>query len=434
MALDSILSTPVSPPPQKGGTSPSAGPSGGNGGDGSSSTTSTSSTSSSGSANAANNSSGSSSSGGPASGSAKGASKGTSTSRSAKPNSQAQSAASSSTKARPSNASNPTQAAAAAGARNATTQNKNVGPSFIEALAQTQADSQVSADATAAAATATAAPQPVTGSKSKGTKNDDPDTTGASLGFLSQSLAAAMAGLQSTSPGQNLQANTTTDDDSTDAVSLAGGNGGSTIQSVVASIAQSTAEELKAATTAADGKADPTPSSAAPVTDNTATAAANAFQAHMVSRAQSAANTEALSNKVNAPVGTAGFPDEVGDKITWMANQGVQSASLQLTPEHLGPVEVRISMQDGSASVTFNAAHADTRAALEQTLPRLREMFSSQGLTLTDASVSQQSPRGQPQRQAVSAIGATRGVSDADSTSSVASVTRIQLGLVDTYA
>jgi flagellar hook-length control protein FliK len=107
---------------------------------------------------------------------------------------------------------------------------------------------------------------------------------------------------------------------------------------------------------------------------------------------------------------------------------------LQLTPEHLGPVEVRISMQDGSASVSFNAAHADTRAALEQALPRLREMFSTQGLTLTDASVSQQSPRGQPQRQAVSAIGAIGGVSGDDSTSSVATVTRAQLGLVDTYA
>ena len=154
----------------------------------------------------------------------------------------------------------------------------------------------------------------------------------------------------------------------------------------------------------------------------------------MVARAQTTANAEALSNKVNTPVADAGFADEVGDKITWMANQGVQSASLQLTPEHLGPVEVRISMQDGSASVTFNAAHADTRAALEQALPRLREMFSTQGLTLTDASVSQQSPRGQPQRQAVSAIGAIGGVSGDDSTSSVATVTRAQLGLVDTYA
>ena len=421
MALDSILSTPVTPPPPKSATSPTTGSSGG--GDRSASSTSKSSASNPGTANAAAHSNGSAakSSSKPA-----GTGQGNSASRGAKPNSQAQSS-SSSTKAQQSSTTNQTQTAATNTTPAARALAKNPGPSFIEALAQTQADAQDGTTATAAAA-----PQEVTGSKPKGAKDDDTDTTGAALGFLSQSLAAAMAGLQSTNPGQNLSANTTTDDDSTDTVSLTGG-GSSTIQSVVANIAQGAAEELKAATTATDSKADPSPSSATPATDNTV-AAANAFQAHMVARTQSTANAEALSNKVNTPVAAAGFADEVGDKITWMANQGVHSASLQLTPEHLGPVEVRISMQDGSASVSFNAAHADTRAALEQALPRLREMFSTQGLTLTDASVSQQSPRGQPQRQAVNAIGAIGGVSGDDSTSSVATVTRAQLGLVDTYA
>jgi flagellar hook-length control protein FliK len=416
VALDSVLSTPVIPPPPK-GTSPAAGSSSGSGSSGDSSSTSTSSTSGSGSAQAADNSSGS------ASGSAtKSSGKGSTASRGAKPSSQAQSASSGS-KAQQGNATHQTQATAASGAQGAATQNKNPGPNFIQALAQTQANAQDSATATAAAA-----PQEVTGSKPKGAKDDHTDTTGTAVGFLSQSLAAAMAGLQSTNPGQNLAANTTADNDSADAVSLAGG-GSTTIQSVVANIAQGAAEELAhGSSRLTDGKAD-TPS-AASATDNSA-AAANVFQAHMAGRAQSAANVDALSNKVTTPVGDTGFAGEVGDKITWMANQGVQSASLQVTPEHLGPVEVRISMQDGSASVTFNAAHADTRAALEQALPRLREMFSTQGLTLTDASVSQQSPRGQPSRQ--NAIGAIRGVSGDDSTSSVATVTRVPLGLVDTY-
>ena len=142
----------------------------------------------------------------------------------------------------------------------------------------------------------------------------------------------------------------------------------------------------------------------------------------------------ATNDKVSAPVGTPAFNDEVGGKITWMASQGVQSASLQLSPEHLGPVAVHISVQDGSASVAFNANHADARTALEQALPRLREMFATQGLTLTDASVSQQSPRGQSQKQAVAAIGAIGGVSSEESTSPLAAVASTRLGLVDTYA
>src|SRR5579862_2210843 len=116
-----------------------------------------------------------------------------------------------------------------------------------------------------------------------------------------------------------------------------------------------------------------------------------------------------------------------------MAHEGVQSASLQMTPEHMGPVEVKSSEQDGSATVSINAAHADTRAALEQALPNLREMFSTQGMNLTDASVSQQFTREQPQKRGVGAIGSVGGVSD-EGSSAVVSVTSARLGLVDTYA
>ena len=152
-------------------------------------------------------------------------------------------------------------------------------------------------------------------------------------------------------------------------------------------------------------------------------------------QANATANTQTTNDKVSSPVGTTAFNEEVGGKVTWMASQRVQSASLQVSPEHMGPVEVRISVQDGATSVAFSANHADTRAALEQSLPRLREMFATQGLTLSDASVSQQSPRGQSQKQAVAAIGAIGGTStDDDSTSSVAAVSSARLGLVDTYA
>jgi flagellar hook-length control protein FliK len=151
------------------------------------------------------------------------------------------------------------------------------------------------------------------------------------------------------------------------------------------------------------------------------------------SHSQPTGSADTGSSKMSAPVGTAAFNDELGGKITWMAHQGLQSASLQLSPEHLGPVDVRIAVQDGSATVSFNASHPDTRAALEQALPRLRDMFATQGLTLSDASVSQQSPRGQPQRQPVATIGSLGGVAD-EPISSLTSVAGTRLGLVDTYA
>jgi flagellar hook-length control protein FliK len=248
-----------------------------------------------------------------------------------------------------------------------------------------------------------------------------------------------MAGVQQQpTAGQATAANSSAAGDSVDGASVDGVSlaSGSPIQNIVASLTKGTAAELKAVTAAADG--DPKGGAAATATgaaDGNASST-SAFQAHMSvgSHFQTTANTQMTNDKVSAPVGTPAFNDELGGKITWMANQGVQSASLQLSPEHLGPVAVHISVQDGSASVAFNATHADARAALEQALPRLREMFATQGLTLSNASVSQQSPRGQSQKQAVAAIGAIGGVSSEESTSPLPAVASTRLGLVDTYA
>ncbi len=148
---------------------------------------------------------------------------------------------------------------------------------------------------------------------------------------------------------------------------------------------------------------------------------------------QHSANTAAL--EVKTPVGSGAWADELGTKITWAAHQGIESASLQLSPAHLGPVEVKISVQDGGTSVWFGAAQADTRAALEQALPRLREMFSTQGMNLTDAGVSREPPKQQAKQQGVQGIQAVSGVSGAGTDdASAAAAIRVRLGLLDTYA
>jgi flagellar hook-length control protein FliK len=73
-----------------------------------------------------------------------------------------------------------------------------------------------------------------------------------------------------------------------------------------------------------------------------------------------------------------------------MAKEGVQQAELRMTPANLGPVEVRLQVQNEQASVTFLAPHSATREALEQALPKLREQFSEAGLELGQAEVGAQ--------------------------------------------
>lgn len=136
---------------------------------------------------------------------------------------------------------------------------------------------------------------------------------------------------------------------------------------------------------------------------------------------------------LHTPVGSSEWADELSTRLTLMAERGHHTASLRLSPEHLGPLEIRISVTDDQASVWFGAAHADTRAAIEQALPRLRELLASQGLFLADAGVSHQAPQGQSRPHATPGLpGDPSSGSDADA--KVISIAHLRLGLVDAYA
>lgn len=138
----------------------------------------------------------------------------------------------------------------------------------------------------------------------------------------------------------------------------------------------------------------------------------------------------AAAHPVHTPVGGAGWADEIGTRVVMMTESGNHTASLKLSPEHLGPLEINITVRDDKASVWFGAAHADTRAAIENALPRLREMFEAQGLSLADAGVFREPPREQPVVK-----DNTTSAGQGDTTDEVATVSsRVRMGLVDAYA
>lgn len=133
---------------------------------------------------------------------------------------------------------------------------------------------------------------------------------------------------------------------------------------------------------------------------------------------------------LHTPVGTSAWADELSSRVTVMTQKGEHTASLRLSPEHLGPLEVRIAMRDEQASVWFGAAHADTRAAIEQALPRLREMFEAQGMSLTDAGVFREPPR-----QQASTFDASTPNAESDATNDASSgAAKVSVGLLDAYA
>jgi flagellar hook-length control protein FliK len=100
---------------------------------------------------------------------------------------------------------------------------------------------------------------------------------------------------------------------------------------------------------------------------------------------------------VSTPVGSAGFANELAQRVVVFAGQRVQRADISVTPADLGPVAVSIEVRGHEATLAFSAASHTTRAAIEDALPRLREMLSAQGLQLTGTHVGSE-PRRDPYR------------------------------------
>jgi flagellar hook-length control protein FliK len=160
--------------------------------------------------------------------------------------------------------------------------------------------------------------------------------------------------------------------------------------------------------------------------------AAAALQSAALSRSSSSLGNTTLT--LHAPVGSPAFADEVTTQVTGLAQSGVTQAQLQLNPADMGPVQVHITLQAGQASVWFGAAHADTRTALEQSLPRLRELFAGAGMPLTDSGVFREPPQQQQAPSVPAASSAASANADAMTAPTVTQVSNIRLSLLDTYA
>ncbi len=146
------------------------------------------------------------------------------------------------------------------------------------------------------------------------------------------------------------------------------------------------------------------------------------------------------SARVPVTVGQPGWGEAVGQQVTWFVSQKISTASLRLNPQHLGPMEMAVTMDGDKASITFTSQQSMVRDALESSIPRLREMLSENGLNLVNVNVSQQGKSrrdgqdesGFGQGSAVAKDDA--GASEAVSASELRRMTIPMQGLVDDYA
>lgn len=164
------------------------------------------------------------------------------------------------------------------------------------------------------------------------------------------------------------------------------------------------------------------------------------FVLHAASSTAPAAGTSAANAlPVSAPhaptpqLHSEGFADDIGTHVQWLAGQKISHAHIRISPQDLGPVEVRLQLDGDRISADFSSAQPEVRQALESTLPRLREMLGQHGFELAHAGVGQQSR--QDGGQAATTPGGSADGGEATEETATPVVQRLsRRGLLDAYA
>lgn len=143
--------------------------------------------------------------------------------------------------------------------------------------------------------------------------------------------------------------------------------------------------------------------------------------------------------KVDAPVGQHRWGGEFAQKVVWLTTQQHQVAEIRLNPAHLGPVDVMLSITQDQATAQFVSPHAAVRDAIQEALPRLREMMAENGIQLGNVMVGadsfQQENKQQQAQYAGKDTGSMSGMrQEVTGPVQTAAVPVRHQGLVNTYA
>ncbi len=91
---------------------------------------------------------------------------------------------------------------------------------------------------------------------------------------------------------------------------------------------------------------------------------------------------------IATPLHAAAFPAHFAAEVAMLGAAGIERAEIQLQPPDLGPVRIELTLSGESTRVAFSAVQPETRQAIEQSLPILKDLLAERGLTLGDTSVS----------------------------------------------
>ncbi|OOE36804.1 hypothetical protein BZG05_00570 [Salinivibrio kushneri] len=101
-----------------------------------------------------------------------------------------------------------------------------------------------------------------------------------------------------------------------------------------------------------------------------------------------------VAQSAQAPLPLGQTPSEAGvaltERINVMLSKNLKQVDIRLDPPELGRMQIKLGINNDQASVHITVANQQARDAVEQAMPRLRDMLQQQGLQLAQGSVQQQ--------------------------------------------
>lgn len=140
---------------------------------------------------------------------------------------------------------------------------------------------------------------------------------------------------------------------------------------------------------------------------------------------------------INTPVRHPQWGQALGQRVVVMANSQIQEAKITLNPEKLGPVQIKLHVdKDQMVNVSMHAQQGATREAMENAIPRLREMLEQAGISFGSLDVGDQAQFEQNQQEQNASAGqlAINDFNDESSEEKTAILAPKTDNIVDYYA
>ncbi|MDK9684253.1 flagellar hook-length control protein FliK [Pseudoalteromonas shioyasakiensis] len=122
--------------------------------------------------------------------------------------------------------------------------------------------------------------------------------------------------------------------------------------------------------------------------------------------AQTTAQTQTQSKSVNVDPGVmqainiikSDAAKMLQERVSALLNINNKEAEIRLDPPEMGSMQIRIRSDAEQAQINFVVQNQQAKEALEQSMPRLREMLAQQGIELGESSIQQGNPEQQQEQ------------------------------------